>query len=132
MTVDLVRIRLDVFLAAVAAPAAEAAPGGGEGGCLAQKNLPARALSCLFQQWRRSTSASDHRVIPTLVFMCHPFFAKCHPFSASPAPRLDALTTYFFDFDIFVFVYPPKVDSYLFSVFLFIYLFFTLSCRVSY
>ena len=38
----------------------------------------------------RPSLASDHSVMHTLVFMCHPFFAIFHFFATSPAPWLDA------------------------------------------
>ena len=41
------------------------------------------------------TSARNHGVMHTFVVMCHPSFAKVHPFfSTSPAPQLDALTLF--------------------------------------
>ena len=68
-------------------------------------------------------SASDHGLIITLVYMCHPVFKHFTFFSNSPGPRLDFLT--FFQLWPFLdlFTHPVLVLT-LFSVFSTIYLFF--------
>ena len=62
-----------------------------------------------------TTSASDHGVIHTFMVMCHQFFVT-----------FQSANTWFSDFCSFFglsgFVYPPKVDSYAFSVFSDMYL----------